>query len=308
MSPNPEYGSPAGDATIAIRRLARQTGEDVQQVQVLYVLEALLARLAVSGHRDHFVLKGGVLLAAFAARRPTKDIDLQATGLDNDAGAVAARFREIAQIVLPDGVVFDTQALTATAIRDIDEYAGIRVRLVAEFGSARVTIGIDVNFGDPVWPSPTLIDVPRIVDLGQPPVTLFGYPLTMVLAEKIVTTIDRGEANTRWRDFADIHTLVQVHPVNGAELAASLAVVAQYRHVELSPLLPRLEGMPQRAQAKWLAWRRRTGRDRELPELFADVLESLALFADPVLTGSHAASWNPKLKRWVQADDVVDSW
>lgn len=244
------------------------------------------------------MLKGGVLLAALAARRPTKDIDLQATGLENDADAVAARFREIAQIPLPDGVVFDTQALTASVIRDADEYAGIRVRLVGALGRARVTIGIDVNFGDPIWPSPSLIEVPRIVDLGQPPVTLLGYPLTMVLAEKIVTAIDRGEANTRWRDFADICTLVRAHPVDGAEFAASLAVVAEYRHVELGPLLPRLAGMPQRAQAKWLAWRRRTGRERELPELFAEVLESLALFADPVLVGAKAARWDPDIGDW----------
>jgi hypothetical protein len=43
----------------------------------LYALEGLLARIALSEHCDDFVLKGGVLLAAFAARRPTKDIDLQ---------------------------------------------------------------------------------------------------------------------------------------------------------------------------------------------------------------------------------------
>ncbi|WP_454119126.1 nucleotidyl transferase AbiEii/AbiGii toxin family protein [Microbacterium lacticum] len=50
----------------------------------LYALEGLLARIAASECRDDFVLKGGVLLAAFAARRPTKDIDLQATRLADD--------------------------------------------------------------------------------------------------------------------------------------------------------------------------------------------------------------------------------
>ncbi len=298
MSPNPEHGAPAGDATNAIRRLARQTGDDVQQLQTLYVLEALLARLAVSGRGDDFVLKGGVLLAAFAARRPTKDIDLQATGLDNDADAVAARFREIAQIALPDGVVFDTQGLTAAVIRNVDEYAGIRVRVVGMLGSARVTIGIDVNFGDPIWPSPSLVELPRVVELGQPPVSLLGYPLTMVLAEKIVTAIDRGEANTRWRDFADVYTLAKAHDVDGTELAASLRVVAEYRLVELGPLLPRLVGMPQRAQAKWFAWRRRTGREVELPEVFAEVLEFVARFAAPAIGGSGQGRWNPDRERW----------
>lgn len=34
-----------------------------------------------------------------------------------------------------------------------------------------------------------------------------GYPRVMVLAEKIVTAIQRGTANTRWRDFVDIVAL-----------------------------------------------------------------------------------------------------
>jgi hypothetical protein len=46
-------------------------------------LEALLARLAETPGRAGFVLKGGVLLAAFGERRPTRDIDLQAQALDN---------------------------------------------------------------------------------------------------------------------------------------------------------------------------------------------------------------------------------
>ena len=239
-----------------------------------------------------------MLLAAFSARRPTKDIDLQATGLANDADEVAARVREIAGLDLPDGVLFDTENITASVIRDDDKYAGIRVRLVGALGRARLTIGIDVNFGDPIWPTPSLIELPRVVELGQPPVALLGYPLTMVLAEKIVTAIDRGEANTRWRDFADVYTLVRAHPVNAAELAASLTAVADYRRVVLRPLLPSLARMPQRAQEKWLTWRRRTGREQELPEHFADVLEPLALFADAVLTGSAVGRWNWQTGQW----------
>lgn len=298
MSPNPQHGTPSGDATIAIRQLARQSGADVQDLQTLYVLEALLARIAVSDYRDDFVLKGGVLLAAFAARRPTKDIDLQATGLANDADEVAARVRQIAALDLADGVLFDMESIKASVIRDDDEYAGIRVRLVGVLGHAKLTIGIDVNFGDPIWPPPSLVELPRVVELGQPPVTLLGYPLTMVLAEKIVTAIDRGEANTRWRDFADVYTLVRARPVDAAEFAASLTVVAEYRHVALRPLLPFLAPMSQRAQEKWLAWRRRTGREHELPERFADVLESLARFADAVLAGPTMGRWNSQTGQW----------
>jgi hypothetical protein len=242
VTPRAQHGTPDGDATLAIQRLARETGGDVQELQTLYVLEALLARIAASEHRDDFVLKGGVLLAAFAARRPTKDIDLQATGMSNDAAEVVERIRVLTAIHLMDGVVFDAGSVVASAIRDgdADEYAGVRVRLVGVLGRARLTVGIDVNFGDPIWPAPRLIEIPRIVPLGQPSITLLGYPLTMVLAEKIVTAVDRGESNTRWRDFADVYSLIREQRIDMAELRASMEAVAAYRGVVLAdPVLAR---------------------------------------------------------------------
>lgn len=214
MSPNPQHGTPAGDATIAIRGLARHTGADVQELMTLYALQGLLARIAHSEYREDFVLKGGALLAAFAARRPTKDIDLQATRLTGDPEEVAERVHVIAALDVADGLVFNPASVAATTIRDENEYAGVRVKLTATLATARLTVGVDVNFGDPIWPTPRLIDLPRIVPLDLPSVTMLGYPLTMVLAEKIAAAVDRGIANTRWRHFADIYTLVRLHPVD----------------------------------------------------------------------------------------------
>ena len=85
----------------------RATGADVQELMTLYALEGLLARIARSEYRDDFVLKGGVLLAAFAARRPTKDVDLQATQLTGDPEEVAERVHDIAALDVADGLVFD---------------------------------------------------------------------------------------------------------------------------------------------------------------------------------------------------------
>ncbi|MGL5866972.1 MAG: nucleotidyl transferase AbiEii/AbiGii toxin family protein [Dermatophilaceae bacterium] len=298
MSPNPQHGTPAGDATIAIRRLARQTGGDVQELMTLYALEGLLARIAISEHRDDFVLKGGVLLAAFAARRPTKDIDLHTTRLSDDPEEVAEHVRNIAALEVADGLVFDPACVTAATIRDDDEYAGVRVKLTATLGTARLTVGIDVNFGDPIWPAPRLVDLPRVVPLGLPPVTLLGYPLSMVLAEKVVTAIDRGIANTRWRDFADVYALTCLHPVDAAEFRASAETVAEYRTVALMPLLPALATMGARAQQKWRVWRTRSHREHELPDAFADVLGAVAGFADPVLSATAVGRWNPSERSW----------
>ena len=89
-----------------IQNQARANGQNVSELARLYALEGMLARIAASAHAEDFVLKGGVLLAAFALRRPTKDIDLEATGIANDAQDVASRVREIAAIALDDGIEF----------------------------------------------------------------------------------------------------------------------------------------------------------------------------------------------------------
>jgi hypothetical protein len=196
VSPIPQHGAPAGDAFLAVQKLARATGGDVQEMLTLYALEGLLARVAASPYREDFVLKGGVLLAAFSLRRPTKDIDLQATGMANDTDDVLERVREIVTIDLDDGLIFEPNVITAHTIREDDDYSGVRVRLIAALGRTRLPVGIDVNFGDPIWPAATKIILPRLVQVGQQPVHLRGYPLPMIIAEKAVTALQRGEANT----------------------------------------------------------------------------------------------------------------
>jgi len=75
----------------------------------------------------------------------------------------------------------------------------------------------------------------------------------MVFAEKIVTALARGTANTRWRDFLDLYVLIQRHAVDAETLRTSMQHVAQYRGVPLSPLKPALAGFPDIAQSRWLA-------------------------------------------------------
>lgn len=79
----------------------------------------------------------------------------------------------------------------------------------------------------------------------------------MVIAEKTVTAVERGEANTRWRDSADVLAISSVHETSASELAAALQAVAAYRGATLRPLLPALAAMTETAQAKWASWRRR---------------------------------------------------
>jgi predicted nucleotidyltransferase component of viral defense system len=62
--------------------LARERGEDFQQLLVSYALERLLYRLAQSRHCDRFILKGALLFRMWfdLAQRPTRDADFLGFG------------------------------------------------------------------------------------------------------------------------------------------------------------------------------------------------------------------------------------
>jgi hypothetical protein len=266
---------------------------------VLYALEGFLARLAASAHTDKLVLKGGVLLAAFLVRRPTRDVDLQAQAMPNDTDTVLDLVRSIAASApadgVDDGLVFDAEHATAEAIRDEDAYSGVRVSLTCRLVTAKISFHVDVNVGDPIWPAPEQVELPRL--LGGS-VQLRGYPIAMVHAEKIVTAIDRGTVNTRWRDFGDVYVLSGTHELAAADLRAAITIVAPHRRVELQPLKVVLDGYEALAQTKYGAWRRKNRRD-ELPDQFADLLAAVIAFADPALTdGAGDTTWRPDRRIW----------
>jgi hypothetical protein len=75
------------------------------------VLEGFLLRLSYSLLRNRFVLKGGILLAAYGLRRPTADIDGAALHTSNEVEGIRQFIADVASTTLPaeldDGLTFD---------------------------------------------------------------------------------------------------------------------------------------------------------------------------------------------------------
>jgi hypothetical protein len=265
----------------ALQQRARNDRRPTDELLVLYALEGFLMRLSQSARRDDLILKGGVLLAAFGARRPTRDVDLQATRTPNDVDSVRAIVADVLDLPAADGLQFNTTRISASIIREEGDYSGVRIAVDARLASARIRVRVDVNVDDPIWPEPADIDIPRLLDGGA--VRLRGYPLHMIHAEKIVTAVARGQANTRWRDFADVYLLSGEHDVDGQLIQESVDVVAEHRGVQLAPLSDSLRGYGQREQSRWARWRAKHHLQPLVPDDFATVLDAVCAFADPVL-------------------------
>lgn len=301
--PTPSRDTPAGRAYNDLRNLARKQKRDPAEYITLYALEGFLTRLAASDSAADFVLKGGVLMAAFAERRPTRDIDFAARGFTNDIPEVEQRVRSILAIPRDDGLEFDVDSVGGEQIRDEADYTGVRVKITARLATAQIALHVDVNFGDPIWPAPTEASLPLL--LGGT-LRLLGYPDHMVLAEKIVTALERGEQNTRWRDFTDLAAIARTRSVDGSDFQEAIGVVANYRQVVLEPLGPLLSAMPALAQRKWEVWRRKQRLVTSTPVSFADLLETCITFSEPVLANSVASlRWSPTSQAWVRRESAI---
>lgn len=279
--------SAAGRAYLDVQNLARRSGRPTGELLHLYALEGFLDRLARSEVADRLVLKGGMLLSIWNARRPTRDIDLAGRRIQGEADAVRVVVLAVASMPGGDGLEFDPAGITAGTIRDQDDYAGVRVTVPGRLARAVFRFHVDVNLGDPIQPPPVLVDLPRL--LGGEPVRLLGYPMAMVLAEKLVTMVERAEANTRWRDFADVYRLAGDPTLDAAELRRAIAAVAAFRGVRLRSLDAFRETLPPLAQGRWAAWRSKQQLDEVVPEQFADVLDAVAGFAHPYVQGDDAS-------------------
>ena len=107
--------------------IAREQGHVFEVVLVTYGLERLLYRLSISEHRDSFVLKGGMLVTLWTGdeNRVTRDADFLGFG-DASEGHLISVFSQIMSKLADDGLVYDVDRLTAEAIREEQQYGGIR--------------------------------------------------------------------------------------------------------------------------------------------------------------------------------------
>ena len=83
---------------------------------------------------------------------------------------------------MADGIEFQLDSIRADEIRKEANYAGVRVTLIALIDGARVSVQVDIGFGDAVTPSPENIEYPVILAEFNAP-KLRAYPRYTVVAE-----------------------------------------------------------------------------------------------------------------------------
>jgi hypothetical protein len=148
------------------------------------------------------------------------------------------------------------------------------------------------------------VTLPRLLD-GS--IRVAGYPLAMVHAEKLVTAVQRGAANTRWRDFVDIYALTRRHDIDGDELTSATRQVAEHRGTRLTSLGEALGDHATRSQRRWATWLRKQRLEDRFPREFDELIAAIREFADPVLLGAATSrTWNAAHLGWVPAPQLIE--
>lgn len=223
-----------------------------------FALERLLYRLSISRHRDQFLLKGALLFDLWfdEPHRPTRDADFLGFG-PADLEILASTFREICEIKVLDGIVFDASSVRAHEIRKDANYAGIRITLTSSLDGARCPVQADIGFGDAVTPAPEETHYPVLLD-DLPLPKLRVYPRYTVIAEKLEATISLGITNSRMKDFFDLWVLTQYSELDATILRQAITATFARRGTALpttTPLgLSDEFAMDQTKQIQWRAF------------------------------------------------------
>jgi hypothetical protein len=283
-------------ASVRQRLLNRSKADNRSFNELLqyYAMERFLYRLSMSDHAQHYILKGALMLRAWKSPefRPTMDIDmLGKTG--NEEENITAQIRDILAVEIePDGLTFDSNSIQTERITEDADYEGIRVRFRGALGTARISMQIDIGFGDIVYPGPEKAELPCMLDSPAP--SLLCYSRESAIAEKFEAMIKLGQLNSRMKDFYDIWLLSRQFEFVLSSLAEAVRLTFKQRRTELSePIDAFSDDFISSRQPMWAAFRKRLKQDH-VPESFQEMATEVELFLEPVIKGvSDNITWKP---------------
>lgn len=260
-------------------------------------MERFLFRLSRSAHADCFVLKGALMLRAWRSPefRPTMDIDMLGR-TSNDETNIISQVRDIMAVsVEPDGLTFDPESIQSERITEDADYEGIRIRFRGYLDSARVTLQVDIGFGDIIYPAPEESDLPVMLDFPAP--RLLCYSRESAIAEKFEAMVKLGILNSRMKDFYDIWLLSRQFDFYGATLTEAVRLTFEKRETAMPTRIEAFENTFIHAkQIQWAAFRQRIQQDH-VPDSFHDIVSSVEAFLAPL--ASAISQGTLEARKWI---------
>lgn len=279
------------------QRLLNRSKKDNRSFNELlqyYAMERFLYRLSLSSHAQHYILKGALMLRAWNSPefRSTMDIDMLGKTGNEETNIIVQICDILAVEVDPDGLVFDSESIRTERITEDADYEGVRVRFSGFLGTARISMQIDIGFGDIVYPEPEKADLPCMLDFPAP--SLLCYSRESAIAEKFEAMVKLGHLNSRMKDFYDIWLLSRQFRFELSKLAEAVKLTFKQRGTELNqPIEAFSADFISSRLSMWTVFRKRLKQDH-VPASFQDIVTEVESFLAPVIRGdSEEKEWTP---------------
>lgn len=152
-----------------------------------------------------------------------------------------------------DGLVFQLSLISVEAIREDAVYSGLRARIPVKLGNIRIPVQIDVGSGDAITPAAELKPFPVLLPEFPAP-EIRSYPVYTVIAEKLEAIVTLGYANSRMKDYFDLHYILSSESPDPDQIVHAVRRTFAARRTEIPSVLP--EGLSDGfAQFKEELWR-----------------------------------------------------
>jgi hypothetical protein len=162
------------------------------------------------------------------------------------------------------------------------DYAGVRVRFRVHLDTARISMQLDIGFGDEVIPSPAQVEYPTILQMPAP--SIYGYSRESAVAEKFEAIVKLGILNSRMKDFYDIWLLSRQFDFDGEMLTSAIRTTFANRGTPMVARPSAFTGSFADDSTKKTQWKAflRKSRLENAPEKLEEVTSALAAFLMPV--------------------------
>lgn len=287
-----------------LKNQAAASGKTMQEALMAYGLERTIYRLAVSEYVERFTLKGGIFLYALfdgEFARATRDIDLLARNMPNDAENIKKVFENIFSIECDDALHYDLATLDVNVITEFKEYHGVNASIMAYLDRTKVPVSIDIGFGDVIYPDRVKIEFPTLLDMEAPEV--YAYSLYSVISEKFEAIVSLGDANSRYKDFYDIYILADRYELNGKKLKEAIRETFEHRGTGFGDIIAFEEDF-RKSEMHNSRWKAFLKKKKALVNVeFVDVLHLLKTLLSPVVKsiqtdGDYTAVWKFEARNW----------
>jgi hypothetical protein len=171
----------------------------------------------------------------------------------------------------------------ASQIRKRDGYGGVRVDIKATLAGARISVQVDIGFGDVVTPKADAVTYPVLLK-DLPPPKLRAYPQYTVIAEKLHAICLLGMTNSRMKDYFDLLFLSKEESLDKDILARAIAATFKRRVTPLPEELP--IGLTQEfaddsvKQRQWMAFAKKNAL--AVPDLASCVADLRRFLEEPM--------------------------